>query len=481
MELHVHSCFLFARFSRRDGARSARRRGAINRYSLHWGVFWRKCEEAEQDILKHKLPKTTPYSPLWYKNKLYDVQAMTAKHGLPFLFMTLTVDDVSSTKWTEYTDLEEILKQYHPSLTYQNAPAECALLFHHRFTNFFDSYILGKGTDIHLLGKITHYVVRYEMQSRQAMHAHVCLWVHDDDKSRVASEITQKIPGQYDETSEQFTIPEDPLLAKLHNIILTKNQHTCRKGECFVKGKCRYGYPFKVNHEAKPVLDDENNRYNYYCPRHCDRNTVPYHPMVRLQTFVLFLSLSLTNIKTLNSHIVLLHLQVALFWNAHSNVVRVTDSDLSYYLLKYTTKTEPLGEITITPEMTQLLATHNIPLPLAQSIAAITRSQPVSCQEAVLQMLGIDLIRLSDQVLFLNTPVPRLRKANTLRLHRQGASFKLTNITEYECRPNAPELKNITFVEYFENYEIRKEMRKTGDHEFLGRDTTSGCNFIYKR
>ena len=131
--------------------------------------------------------------------------------------------------------------------------------------------------------------------------------------------------------------------------------------------------------------------------------------------------------------------------------------------------------------MTQLLATHNIPLPLAQSIAAITRSQPVSCQEAVLQMLGIDLIRLSDQVLFLNTPVPRLRKANTLRLHRQGASFKLTNITEYECRPNTPELKNITFVEYFENYEIRKEMRKTGDHEFLGRDTTSGCNFIYKR
>ena len=254
-----------------------------------WTKYWTLNptateEEAIQDILKHKLPKTTPYSPLWYKNKLYDVQAMTAKHGLPFLFMTLTVDDVSSTKWTEYTDLEEILKQYHPSLTYQNAPAECALLFHHRFTNFFDSYILGKGTDIHLLGRITHYVVRYEMQSRQAMHAHVCLWVHDDDKSRVASEITQEIPGQYDEASKKFTIPEDPLLAKLHNIILTKNQHTCRKGECFVKGKCRYGYPFKVNHETKPVLDDENNRYNYYCPRYCDRNTVPYHPMVRLQT-----------------------------------------------------------------------------------------------------------------------------------------------------------------------------------------------------
>jgi len=30
MELHVHSCFLFARFSRRDGAWCARR---MNRYS----------------------------------------------------------------------------------------------------------------------------------------------------------------------------------------------------------------------------------------------------------------------------------------------------------------------------------------------------------------------------------------------------------------------------------------------------------------
>ena len=67
-----------------------------------WTKYWTfhptaTEEEAIQEIVKHKLPKTTPYSPLWYKNKLYDVQAMTAKHGaldaacLLYIFVWLRV------------------------------------------------------------------------------------------------------------------------------------------------------------------------------------------------------------------------------------------------------------------------------------------------------------------------------------------------------------------------------------------------------
>lgn len=236
-------------------------------------------EQAIENIIKHMLPKTTPHSPLWFKNKLYDMEAMTAKFGLPLLFMTLTVDDVSSTKWQEYIDLEDMLKKIHPSFTPANAPVEQATLFHHRFSNFFDKYILGKSTDIHLLGKVDHYVVRYEMQHRQALHAHTCLWINEADRARVISEISQWIPADIDEETGEFIEPSDPLHRKLFHIIKTKNQHTCNNG-CRVNGTCKYGFPFAQHTHKTPKLDCEHNRYMYYCPRYADRNTVAYHPLV---------------------------------------------------------------------------------------------------------------------------------------------------------------------------------------------------------
>lgn len=237
-------------------------------------------EQAIENIIKHMLPKTTPHSPLWFQNKLYDMEAMTSKFGLPFLFMTLTVDDVSSTKWQEYVDLEARLAKIHPSLTPPNAPVEQATLFHHRFSNFFSNYVLGKGTDIHLLGRVDHYVARYEMQNRQALHAHTCLWINQADRARVMSEISQWIPAEIDEETGDFIEPTDPLHRKLFHIIRTKNQHSCDRG-CRVNGTCKYGFPFAQNTCTTPKLDCQHNRYVYYCPRHDDRNTVAYHPLVR--------------------------------------------------------------------------------------------------------------------------------------------------------------------------------------------------------
>jgi hypothetical protein len=70
-----------------------------------------------------------------------------------------------------------------------------------------------------LLGRITDYVVRYEVQSRHSLHAHILLWVHPDDRDLVASEIVAEVPAMYtggDETPycsvtrDMWQPPDDP-------------------------------------------------------------------------------------------------------------------------------------------------------------------------------------------------------------------------------------------------------------------------------
>lgn len=81
-----------------------------------------------------------------------------------------------------------------------------------------------------------------------------------------------------------------------------------KPGCCEKSHKCKYGFPAGVQSNYKPMVDEESGRYQYYRPRHCDRNVVPYHPTV------------------------------ALLWNAHCNVQLVTNKEWSYYLLKYAMK-----------------------------------------------------------------------------------------------------------------------------------------------
>ena len=39
---------------------------------------------------------------------------------------------------------------------------------------------------------------------------------------------------------------------------------------------CKYGFPFKPRIEEKIMYKPETKRWEYYMPRHKDRNVVPY-------------------------------------------------------------------------------------------------------------------------------------------------------------------------------------------------------------
>lgn len=172
-------------------------------------------------------------------------------------------------------------------------------------------------------------------------------------------------------------------------------------------------------------------------------------------------------------------LKISLLWNAHANVLLVTSSDLSHYLLKYTMKIEDTGTININTDLSQMLGLQGIPDSLAKTVAALTTSKPVSCQEAALQLLDIPIIQMSDDVVYKSTQPPGNRTKDINRLSRSQQAFKLNDIGLYENRPKTDFFENMKFIDYFEQYEIRKDKLARDNREVVARDAFN--NYIYKR
>jgi hypothetical protein len=55
---------------------------------------------------------------------------------------TFTSDEMSSLRWTKFDQLKELIKNVHINMTWKDCPIECATLFHSRFENFIQKYIL---------------------------------------------------------------------------------------------------------------------------------------------------------------------------------------------------------------------------------------------------------------------------------------------------------------------------------------------------
>lgn len=59
-----------------------------------------------------------------------------------------------------------------------------------RCDSSYDSMALG------ILGRVTHYITRYEVQGRGSLLAHMMLWIHPSNVDQFCSEITAHKPGK---------------------------------------------------------------------------------------------------------------------------------------------------------------------------------------------------------------------------------------------------------------------------------------------
>jgi hypothetical protein len=226
---------------------------------------------------------------------------MVDTYNLLHIFLTLTSDETSELWWRDIVDLESIIQSFSQDFRWKDCPVEYTHLFHARVWDFLHKYILCKDNGI--LGRVQHYVTRYEVQHRLLLHAHIIFWLHPDDLASITNDNMAYVPAMYDDCAKDFIPPSDLLELKLFNIVIRKQLHSCRK-RCYtnIKG-CKYGFPFPVNNERQPRLSPYNQRWEYYRPRHYDRNVVPYHATLLL------------------------------LWGAHINIQRITSSYWTYYLL----------------------------------------------------------------------------------------------------------------------------------------------------
>lgn len=165
-------------------------------------------QEIMRQVLKFTIPSSILGTPSFHRRHLKDLTTMVNYWDLPSFFVTLTGDKVSSTRWTEITCIETILTKINEQFTWHDTPVECAMTFHVRLKMFLWNYIFGGPEQ---LGKVNHYVIRYEVQNRGSLHAHIMVWVQEEDIEWISNEIDAHIPfqnniNQYDENSIETTL-----------------------------------------------------------------------------------------------------------------------------------------------------------------------------------------------------------------------------------------------------------------------------------
>ena len=210
-----------------------------------------------QDILKHitryKLPGTVSGTAAWFRERLADVLAVVEADTVPHLMLTLTCDEHSPTRWREFADLEDLLHKVNTELTWKDAPVEAARIFINRVNDFMKTYVLcdelpgcppGTGG---IFGKVYRHMIRYEVQGRHSLHAHIMLWLRNkDDRQTTGDDVCGCTPLIWDEERESWVVPSAYEASAAHGIlsnhIQKKQQHYCtgiHEPGCRFKGTCK--------------------------------------------------------------------------------------------------------------------------------------------------------------------------------------------------------------------------------------------------
>jgi hypothetical protein len=393
--------------------------------------------DAMRQVTKRTIPSALVGSPAYHRKALQDLLAMVNEYGLPSFFLTLTSDELSEYRWTEYENLEDFLERYLNPSSWTDAPVECARLFHDRVEGFMHNFILD---DKHrLLGRVLHYVTRYESQHRGSLHAHILLWVDERDIESVAMEITASYPGRVmpslEDENKYIRIPPTPSSVEehLYYLVARKQMHKCDYGPngCCAKDKtCKYMFPSPPNLSGT-IYNEQHGRYIYLRINSEDAYVVPYHPIILL------------------------------LWNAHMNIQRITATQWSYYILKYTTKLEPHGALHCDERAAQSLGLHGLSKHEQQLISAAILTKPIAPCEAALIMSGIPIIHSDVSVVYVDTKPPEFSEVYNMA----GGTFTRTSIShvsQYLGRPKCLKRgkENVSFKQYFVHYESRPPTAK---------------------
>ena len=183
----------------------------------------------------------------------------------------------------------------------------------------------------------------------------------------------------------------------------------CRADGCIRDGRCKMGFPHRQQSGAIPELaarDAQGTKFHYHAPRPVDVDTVAHHP------------------PTLAA------------WGAHCNIAKVTNSNWSSYVLKYSVKPECIGTLNLDDDNNAaVFGLDNISAVRRRAFAAHTMSRPITAAEAVLSLNDVQPV-LMPKVLHINSQPPNTRYTpkNTLCFTYLAHSMTVVMLT---CIPES--------------------------------------------
>ncbi len=137
--------------------------------------------------------------------------------------------------------LKKIAKQIHTSLDWKNCLVECDILFHFKVDKFMQFLL----SSHHVLGNIKQHVIQYEIQQHGSLHAHIILWIMENDIEHITNKIVTFVPTIFNNNKNEFIEPTDAMKHILYKLIMRKQLHTCGN-RCKHKSHCKYGFSFTM-------------------------------------------------------------------------------------------------------------------------------------------------------------------------------------------------------------------------------------------
>jgi hypothetical protein len=354
------------------------------------------------------LPTFIRTGDTYFQRKIMHLNSMIAGLQLPTVFITLSMAEAS------WKDLHDILRRTDNFNTIPtNRPLHTTLHFIHRLQTL--KKLIWKDPDVSEWGTYHHYFERVEFQNRGAAHTHGVYWT------------TKTIEEMINNNTIRSDVPDPNLEPDLYQLVMTYQIHTCNakcNGPAPAGERCKKGFPRPYS--PRTYYDHQSFHYTYRCINPLDRWVVPYHA------------------------------PTLLIWKAHMNAQYVTDKGLAKYINKYIAKAEP---------------SHLFNVREGDLYHEYVHARRLGSMELMFLLLGEKICNSSIQVLYLITDPPSIRSKAIMPLSLIDPDdedpYWTDRIEKYFARPNDEIFNNITYSEYYENYNICKSNRQSRANTYV--------------
>jgi hypothetical protein len=359
----------------------------------------KKSTYSDNSIIDESITTTLPTfirtGDTYFHEKQLHVNTMISSYGLPSLFITLTMAE------SHWKHLHKILKvtDNHDTIP-TNRPLHTTLHFIHRLQQLKNN--VWKNSEHSEWGNLNHFFERVEFQNRGAAHTHGVYWV------------SKTIEQMINENLIRTDLPDPNTEPELYAKVKANQVHTCSLkcgGPAALGHTCKKGFPRPFS--PYTYFDTDTQRYIYKCVKPDDQWIVPYHP------------------------------QTLMIWDAHMNIQYVSSRKLASYLTKYIAKAEP---------------THVFNIKEGDKFREHVVARRLGSMELMFLILGETICNSSCAVTYLTTdpPTSRQKAIRPISLINENDDdpYWKNHIEKYFDRPENNEFTNLTYPEYFQNYEI---------------------------